>query len=66
MNKKEIKALDNNKLLIEFYWIAVKTTNEVNSRRGLTKKTALKEERLLEELAERFGLDIAQLKKETE
>lgn len=62
MNIKEIKALDNNALIAELYWTAVRTTNEVNSRRGLTKKQAQKEERVIKEVAERFGLDFDFLK----
>lgn len=64
MNKTEINQLSDEKLICEFYWTAVKTTNEANSRRGLTKATAKKEEWLVEAVAKRFGLDVEILKKE--
>lgn len=56
MTLKEIKALENEKLVSAFYWIAVKATNEVNSRRGLTKQTAKEEEWLKQEMCSRFNL----------
>lgn len=62
MKKAEIKALNNQELIAELYWTAVRTTNEVNSRRGLTKKQHQKEEWVLQEVAERFGLDFEFLK----
>jgi|tagenome__1003787_1003787.scaffolds.fasta_scaffold18755232_1 hypothetical protein len=64
MNQKEIMALDNQKLVAAFYWIAVKATNETNSRRGMTKKTEKQEEWLIAEMCKRFGLDAAALDKE--
>jgi hypothetical protein len=64
MNLKEIKQLDNVKLVSAFYWIAVKTTNEVNSRRGLTKQTDKQEEWLIQEMSSRFELPYSELKKE--
>ena len=57
MKLKEIEAknLDDAALLAALYWIAVKTTNEANSRRGLTKQSAQKEEWILAEIEKRFG-----------
>ncbi len=56
MNLKEIKALSNEHLLSSFYWIAVRTTNEENSRRGLTKQTSKEERWIIETVIERFNL----------
>lgn len=62
MNKTEISLLENEELLIAFYWLAVRTTNEENSRRGVTKKTFKEEGLILEEMHKRFGIDIEKLK----
>jgi hypothetical protein len=63
MKKSEISELEQNELLIAFYWNAVRTTHEVNSKRGLTKSTQKQEDWILEEMAYRFGLDLEKLKK---
>lgn len=60
MKLKEIEALDDAALLAALYWIAVKTTNEANSRRGLTKQSAQKEEWILAEIEKRFGVDFTE------
>jgi hypothetical protein len=57
MNKKEIQELSGEKLLNAFYWLAVRTTHEVNSKRGLTKQTIKEEDLILNEFASRFGLN---------
>jgi len=64
VNLDEIKALDDVKLISSFFWVAVRSTNEVNSRRGLSKKTVLEESRIVDEIARRFNLDVESLKKE--
>jgi hypothetical protein len=60
MKLKEIEALDDAALLAAFYWIAVRTTNEANSRRGLTKLSAQKEEWILAEIEKRFNVDFTE------
>lgn len=50
------------KLLIDFYWTTVKSVHEVNSKRGLSKKTDAEHEKLLKELAEQFNMDYQKLK----
>lgn len=57
MKKKEIEDMNQEKLLNAFYWLAVRTTHEVNSKRGLTKATIKDEDLILDELASRFGLN---------
>jgi hypothetical protein len=57
LNKKEIQELSPEKLLNAFYWLAVRTTHEVNSKRGLTKQTVKDEDLILNELASKFGIN---------
>jgi len=57
MNLKEIKALDDAALLAAYYWIAVRTTKEVNTRKGLTKATEMEEARIMDEVLNRFNVD---------
>ncbi|ASR79888.1 hypothetical protein JANET_265 [Bacillus phage Janet] len=54
---KEIKEKSDTELIASLYWVAVRSTNEINSYRGLTKRTAQDEERILREAIERFNLD---------
>lgn len=61
MKQSEIKVMTNEELMAAFYWAAVRTTNEVNSRRGLTKQTAKEETWLIAEVTKRFGLDATAL-----
>jgi hypothetical protein len=63
MNLKEIKALNNEELVAAFYWVAVSLTNEVNSRRGLTKGTQKQEKWLMNEIIKRFDLDAESFEK---
>lgn len=58
MNLKEIKTMTHDELLAGFYWIAVRATNEVNSRRGLTKQTAKEEEWFIAEVEKRFNVSV--------
>lgn len=60
--KKEIVEKSDEKLLSAFYWIAVRVTNEVNSKRGLTKGTQKDEQAILAEMVKRFNLDEDTLK----
>ncbi len=64
MNLKEIKALSDVKLLSSFYWIGVRTTKEVNSKRGLTNQTSKEEQWLIEVVANRFGVTAEALREE--
>jgi hypothetical protein len=64
MNLTEIKQMNNEKLMSAFYWIAVKATNEANSRGGYTKKTAKQEEWIIKEVCDRFNLDYSVIDKE--
>jgi len=57
MNMKEIQGLNDTELISSFYWIAIRSTNEVNSRRGLTKATMKEESIIFEEIQKRFNLD---------
>lgn len=62
MKKSELQSYDNERLLRAFYWVGVRTTNEVNSKRGLTKATFKEEQMILEEMVKRFNLDLEKLK----
>jgi hypothetical protein len=64
MNLTQIRGLNDLELMSAYYWIAVRTTNETNSRRGLTKKTDKEETWIIETVAERFGLNLEDFKKE--
>ncbi len=57
MNKTEARKATLEDLLEAFYWVAVRTTKEENSTRGLTKKTRAAEEIIKAELVNRLGLD---------
>lgn len=57
MNKKEVKALSNEALIVAFYDVIVVGVKEANSVRGETKKTAREEDIIISEIASRFGLD---------
>jgi hypothetical protein len=57
MDKKEIENLSNSELITSLYWTAVRTTHEVNSKRGLTKKQANEETIIINECVKRFHLD---------
>jgi hypothetical protein len=57
MNKSEIKELNNESLLSEFYWNAVRVTKEANSARGVTNKAQKEEEWIRDEIIKRFELD---------
>ena len=61
---KEIKALSDSKLVVEFYWHAVRSTNESNIRGGLTQATAKEEKWFIEEMSRRFNLDADAIDKE--
>lgn len=64
MTYKEIKEMDNEKLVSAFYWIAVKTANEANGRGAITKKTSQLEEWLIKEMCSRFNLQYSIINKE--
>ena len=53
MTIKEIKSLTNSELICKLVMNNRQVVNEVNSRRGLTKKTAKETELLLAECKER-------------
>ena len=57
MKLSEIKEFSNEKLMAQLYWVAVRATNECNSRRGLTKQTSKEQEWITTEVIKRFGLD---------
>jgi hypothetical protein len=61
MKKADIQELTDMDLIVAIYWKAVNMTNEVNSRRGLTKQTRKEEAWMLEEIAKRNGWDVTQL-----
>lgn len=63
MKKTEIKAMSNAELLSSALWNQVRMTNEVNSRRGLTKQTAKEERWFIDEMMERFGIDREEFEK---
>lgn len=60
--KKELTEKSDENLISALYWVAVRTTHEVNSKRGLTKGTAKDEQAVLEAVATRFNLDLEKLK----
>jgi hypothetical protein len=62
MKKSEVTGYEDAELLNAFYWVAVRTTNEVNSKRGLTKGTKKEELLILEEMAKRFNIDLEKLR----
>jgi hypothetical protein len=62
MKKSEMKEKSIVDLLNDFYLTAVRTTHEVNSKRGLTKKQAKFEDDMIDVLAERLNFDPAELK----
>lgn len=55
--KYAIEGTSDERLFTALYWNIVRSTKEVNSTRGLTKKTAEVEKALLKECIKRFGLD---------
>lgn len=55
MTKKDIAELSDLKLLAGWYWVGSRVTNEVNSKRGLTKATAKQEAYYVTEICKRFG-----------
>jgi hypothetical protein len=59
----EIKASKDEQLIGALYWIAVKATKEANGARGLTKQTEKTEERILNEIQQRFNLDEGEFRK---
>lgn len=61
--KKEIKEMETVNLLAAFYLVAVKSTKEANSRRGVTKRTTNDEQLITDELCERLDLDKEQLQR---
>lgn len=64
MKRSEIAELSDYKLWTSFYWMAVKVTNEANSRRGLTKVTHQQELWFADEICKRFGWDKEKMLKE--
>lgn len=61
MTKAELKSMSNVELLNSFYWLSSRITNEVNSNRGLTKKTIRKQDMIVKELGIRFNIDVEEL-----
>ena len=58
MRLKDIQTKSDAELLAAFYWIAVSTTKETNSHRGLTQKTLQEEKWIIQEVEKRFNLQI--------
>lgn len=58
MNKSEILALDNDSLLAHLLDMESITTNEVNSSRGITKKSIKDYKWTLDEVCKRFNLNL--------
>lgn len=62
MKKSEVNEMEQEQLLLAFYWLAVRTTNAENSKRGITKALKKEEQMILEEMQYRFGLDLEKLR----
>lgn len=60
--KKDLDNKNNEELISALYWVAVHVTNEVNSKRGLTKGTQKDEALVLQTVAKRFDMDLELLK----
>lgn len=58
MKQAELNEMSNEQLLAAFYWTTVRATNETNSKRGFTQKTAKEESRIQAEMVKRFDLEI--------
>jgi hypothetical protein len=63
MKIAEINEMSNEQLIAAFYWTTVRATNETNSKRGFTKKTAKEESLIQAEMVKRFDLDAKALYK---
>ena len=55
--EKELKELDNKQIVKRFESLTIILTNEVNSRRGQTKRTTHEYECAKKELYSRLGID---------
>lgn len=62
MKLSEIKALTNEQLIIEFGLNQIEITKRVNSSRGVAKTTITTEERLIQEISKRFGVNYQEIK----
>jgi hypothetical protein len=64
MKKAEIEVFTNESLIVALLWNQIIATKQANTPRGITKQTEKEERWLLDELAERFDLDIVELHKQ--
>lgn len=57
LRKADIKLMGDTELFSAFHWSIVRSTNEQNSRTGLTQQTAKECKWILEECMARFNLE---------
>lgn len=57
LTKQELQEATNEDIFAALYWIAIKSTHEVNSKRGMSNITAKSEDLLFDEIVKRFNLD---------
>lgn len=57
LRKSDIKLMGDTELFSAFHWVIVRSTNEQNSRSGLTQQTAKEQTWILDECISRFGLE---------
>ncbi|MGN4692223.1 hypothetical protein [Bacillus cereus group sp. MYBK215-1] len=58
LTKKAIKEMTNEELVSSLLWNTVRSTNELNTRGSVTQQTRKEERYLMEEVANRFNLDL--------
>ncbi|HDR8302798.1 TPA: hypothetical protein QC153_002158 [Bacillus cereus] len=58
LTKKAIKEMTNEELMSSLLWNTVRSTNELNTRGGVTQQTRKEERYLMEEVSNRFNLDL--------
>lgn len=64
MKQSAIKEMTNLELMTGWYWVGVRTANQANSRRGVTKETEKIEKWYMDEICKRFDIDREELEKE--
>ncbi|WP_242278561.1 hypothetical protein [Bacillus cereus group sp. BfR-BA-01313] len=58
LTKKAIKEMTNEELVSSLLWNTVRSTNELNTRGSVTQQTRKEERYLMEEVSNRFNLDL--------
>lgn len=62
MNKKEVKELNNLQLIALLVDLETETVKQANRSRGITKKTSKEYRIVLEEVSDRFNIDLENIK----